>query len=114
MKKLFTVIVLTILAFLLVSAQDPCLPDGIEFTLQEQIDNFQTDYPGCTEISGDVWIVGADISNLEGLNVITSIGGTLSFLNNSILNSMSGLENLSSIEGNFEIDDNNALTSLSG
>jgi hypothetical protein len=25
-----------------------CLPDGISFTTQAQIDNFQTNYPGCT------------------------------------------------------------------
>ena len=33
-----------------------CLPEGITFTTQEQIDNFQTNYPGCTEIEGDVYI----------------------------------------------------------
>ena len=114
MKKLFTVIVLSIFAFLLVSAQDPCLPDGIEFITQEQIDNFQTNYPGCTEIEGDVWIVGDDITNLNGLNTLTSIGGTITIIANISLSSLSGLENLTHIVGNLEIDDNTALTSLSG
>ena len=42
-----------------------CLPEGIEFTTQEQIDNFQTDYPGCIEIEGDVTIIGYEISNFK-------------------------------------------------
>jgi S-formylglutathione hydrolase FrmB len=52
-----------------------CLPQGITFTNQAQIDNFQTNYPGCTEIEGDVTIAGDDITNLNGLSVLTSIGG---------------------------------------
>ena len=34
------------------------LPDGIVFSTQDQIDNFQTNYPGCTRIDGDVLIQG--------------------------------------------------------
>ena len=33
-----------------------CLPDGITFTSQLQIDNFNTNYAGCTEILGNVMI----------------------------------------------------------
>ena len=52
----------------------PCLPEGIIFTTQEQIDNFQTNHPNCTEIEGGIQITGNDITNLDGLNVITAIG----------------------------------------
>jgi len=52
----------------------PCLPEGITFSTQEQIDSFQSDYPNCTEIEGGVVIEGIDITNLDGLEVITSIG----------------------------------------
>jgi hypothetical protein len=48
-----------------------CLPEGINFTTQAQIDNFQTNYPGCTEIEGDVLILGSNITNLTGLSVLT-------------------------------------------
>ena len=51
----------------------PCLPEGITFTTQEEIDNFQSNYPGCNEIEGDVEINGDDITNLNGLNVLTSM-----------------------------------------
>lgn len=36
----------------------PCLPDGITFPTQSQIDSFPVYYPGCTEIQGDVEIGG--------------------------------------------------------
>ena len=74
-----------------------CLPEGITFTTQQQIDNFQLDYPGCTEIEGDVQIgeyPNTDIENLNGLNVLTSIGGDLYFTHNHNLTSLTGLENL--------------------
>ena len=31
----------------------PCLPEGITFTTQAQIDSFQTNYPVCSEIEGE-------------------------------------------------------------
>jgi hypothetical protein len=94
-----------------------CLPEGITFTTQEQIDNFQTNYPGCTEIEGEVSIgnyMGTDISNLNGLNVLTSIGGDLGIVNNDFLVSMNGLENLTSIGGHFWVQGNNNLIGFSG
>jgi hypothetical protein len=102
-----------------------CLPEGITFTTQEQIDNFQTNYPGCTEIEGDVTISGYNIANLNGLNVLTSIGGTLTigvngWMNNN-LTSLTGLENLNFIGEDLLIGGtglglpgNPNLTSLTG
>jgi hypothetical protein len=47
------------LAFIIQAALfSQCLPEGITFTTQEQIDNFQTNYPGYTEIEGDVNLCG--------------------------------------------------------
>lgn len=91
-----------------------CLFEGITFNTQEQIDNFQTDYPGCTEIEGDVWVEGDSITNLNGLSVLTSIGGYLYIAYNHELNSLSGLDNVTSIGGYLRIEYNGALTSLTG
>jgi UDP-3-O-[3-hydroxymyristoyl] glucosamine N-acyltransferase len=114
MKKSILLIVI-ILSQTSIYAQG-CLPEGIEFTEQEQIDNFQANYPGCTEIEGDV-IIGnpeySGIANLDGLNVITSVG-SLSISQNYYLSSLEGLNNLTTIENYFEISQNNSLTSLSG
>jgi len=79
-----------------------CLPQGIQFSSQEEIDNFQTNYPGCTEIEGDVHIDGESISNLSGLNVLTSIGGFLAIINTNLPN-LEGLENLIFVGGDLRI-----------
>ena len=113
---------LTLLIALLIAVQSfgfsqGCLPDGIAFTTQAEIDSFQTNYPNCTEIEGDVYIgyyYGTDISNLNGLHILTSIGGNLNIINNDALSSLSGLENLTSIGGNLVVRRNAALASLTG
>lgn len=89
-----------------------CLPEGITFTTQEQIDSFQTNYQGCTEIEGDVTINGEDITSLIGLNVITAIEGKLEIVYNDLLNSLSGLDNLFSVGAGISIEGNSGLTSL--
>nr|NQU90819.1 T9SS type A sorting domain-containing protein [Bacteroidota bacterium] len=93
---------------IIVDDQSSCLPEGITFTSQEEIDNFQTNHPGCTEIEGDVSISGfsffySNITNLDGLDVITSIGGTLSIWKNGLLTDLGGLENLTTIGNNLNI-----------
>lgn len=77
-----------------------CLPDGIEFTTQQEIDNFAANYPGCTEILGTVLIDGDysyDITSLAGLNQITSIEGGLGIFTTSALVDLTGLNNLTHI-----------------
>ena len=80
-----------------VSSQ-PCLPEGIMFTTQAQIDNFQTNYPDCSVIEGWVTIFdghsGDNITNLTGLNVLTSIGGDFIIEANDSLNNLTGLGGL--------------------
>ena len=94
--------ILTLSALLFASVYlfgQPCLPEGIEFTTQEQIDNFQVNYPGCNEIEGDVSISGHDITDLNGLSSLEKILGTLRIEGNDTLQSLEGLGNLSVIEG---------------
>ncbi len=79
MKKLTLITVITI-NYLLITINlfsQPCLPEGITFTTQAQIDNFQVNNPNCTEIEGDVLIEGNDITNLDGLDVIIAVSGNL-------------------------------------
>lgn len=115
-----------LIIFILIFSQitglsQPCLPDGIEFNTQAEIDNFQTNYPNCTEIEGDVVIKGywEDLTNLNGLSVLTFIGGSLEigFLHtwsNPSLTSLSGLENVTFIGGDLRFFRNPALTNLTG
>jgi hypothetical protein len=96
MKK-FSFIIALLLALISPGFSQGCLPDGILFSSQAAIDNFQTNYPDCTEIQGNVAIDGEDITNLNGLNGIISIGGQLRIENNPLLIDLTGLENLTSI-----------------
>jgi len=116
MKKL-TLVVLSIIIVPLIVISQPCLPEGITFETQAQIDSFQINHPNCTEIEGNVYIGvwgGTDITNLNGLNVLTSIGGSVEIKGNDFLSSLSGLDNLTSIGGDVIIEYNDTLTTLTG
>ena len=90
----------------------PCLPDGITFTTQSQIDSFPINYPSCTDIVGDVNISGDDITNLNGLNALISIEGYLRIAYNVALTSLTGLDNLTSIGEYLSIENNDVLSSI--
>jgi hypothetical protein len=98
-----------------VTCEAPCLMEGITFSNQNQIDSFQVNYPFCTEILGNVTIIGGDnITNLNGLSILTSIGGELKFEQNYFLTSLAGLENLTTIGESLSIEYNTVLINLSG
>ncbi|MDO8640316.1 MAG: hypothetical protein Q7R33_02130, partial [Nitrosarchaeum sp.] len=105
-KTIFLIIFAFINNFLLLS--QTCLPEGILFTSQNEIDNFQINYPNCTEIEGSVSISGNNINNLNGLSVLTNIGGDLKISSNDSITSFYGLNNLNSVTGDLK------LTLLSG
>lgn len=113
MKKLSIFTLILLFCYVTVYSQS-CLPDGIEFTTQSQIDSFQILHPNCTEIEGDVLINGKDITNLNGLTVLTSFGGGLDIFGNESLISLAGLENATSIVGYLSIWANDTLASLTG
>ncbi|KAF0202569.1 MAG: hypothetical protein FD170_1743 [Bacteroidetes bacterium] len=113
MKKLtflFTLIVL----FSASGFSQGCLPEGVVFSLQDDIDNFQTDFPGCTEIEGNVFITGGNITDLSGLNVLESIGGELNIAYCDSLISLNGLNNITAIGGNVDLSTNPRLKDLIG
>lgn len=102
MKYSFLMFVI-VLAFNILANSQSCLPQGIAFTNQVQIDSFQVNYPGCTEIEGDVWIKYSDITKLEGLNVITKISGNLNIDSTTQLSNFEGLNSLTLIGGSLNI-----------
>jgi hypothetical protein len=70
-------------------------------------------YPNCHEIYGNVYILGNDITNLNGLNNLISIGGGLSISNTSLTN-LTGLEGIISVGSSLFVGSNWLLTSLTG
>ncbi|MCC7244209.1 MAG: leucine-rich repeat protein, partial [Saprospiraceae bacterium] len=83
----------------LISNAQNCLPDGIGFYSQSDINNFAANYPGCTHIEGNVYISSNNITNLNGLSQLQSIGGNLDISWAPNLTSLQGLSNVTSING---------------
>ena len=89
-----------------------CLPQGITFSSQADIDNFQNFYPGCTEIEGTVMVHGEDVTDLTPLSVLIAIGGSFGIQFNPQLTDLSGLENLTYIGGDLLMSFNTLLVSM--
>jgi len=111
-KTIFILLLGLILSF--TGSTQPCLPNGITFTTQSQIDSFQINYPNCTEIGGFVKISGSDIFNLNGLSALTSIEEYLDIIECIDLATLTGLNNVNYIGESLSIVKNDALISLTG
>ena len=112
MKKILSLFLFLTTSYSLIS--QTCLQNGITFNSQSEIDNFIIDYPNCTEILGDVNFYDLNITNLNGLSNIVSIGGRLSIEDCDNLTQLSGLDNLTHIGGVFVLEHNNSLSQLTG
>ena len=91
-----------------------CTLDTIILTTQAQIDNFNTNYPGCTNPKY-LFINGAGaspaITNLAGLSSITQIINKLKISNTSITN-LAALSNLTQIGDTLQLEHNALLTNI--
>lgn len=90
-----------------------CLPDGLLISSQSEIDQFQTNYSGCTKIIGDLTVFGANIINLNGLSSIQTIGGNLT-VDATNCTSLQGLQNLVQVGGNVYFPNNPEISNLTG
>ena len=107
----YIISILTVLTLSISISQAQC--PSQYFNSQSDIDNFPINFPQCTDIEGNVSISGDDITNLNGLSIITSISGNLTIDNNPSLSSLEGLYNLTSIGASLSIHDNELLTEIS-
>ena len=116
-RTMKTLVICILLIFPWVALTQPC-PDSLFISRQGQIDSFPINYPNCTAIEGNVEIIDnwddIDIRNLDGLNTITQIGGSLEIRQCGLLDSLSGLNNLTAIGGDLIIFNNNDINNLSG
>ena len=99
---------------IIVGEVEGCAPEEVVFSSQEEIDNFQSNYPGCTVMAGDITISGNNITNFNGLCVLTKIGGSLRIVDNAALTYLTGLENLESIGCNLTISGNASFINIQG
>src|SRR5690606_5725923 len=91
-----------------------CPPGDVILTSQTEVDAFATNYPNCTEVSGNLTIQGANITDLTPLSNLTSVGEYLFIYSNSNLTNLDGLSNLTSVGGYLLIGSNSNLTNLDG
>ncbi|MFN6379601.1 MAG: T9SS type A sorting domain-containing protein [Flavobacteriales bacterium] len=71
MKKLFTLFILCLLAFV---SQAQTYVGDITLSTQEEVDNFSTNYPGITYVEGNLIVTSVElggITDLSGLNQLT-------------------------------------------
>jgi len=100
MKKRSVLFVLLVAVPLWVTARNSAspadCPEDITLSTQAEVDAFAATYD-CTELTGMLTISGDDITNLQGLSAITSIG-TLHISGNAALTNLDGLSNLTTVE----------------
>lgn len=99
-----------------------CLPQGVVFTTQSQLDQFKFDNPSCKIVEGDL-VVGSysvligknkDIINLSPLNNIEEVKGNLIISSIENLIDLSALSNLKKVGKDIIIQGNSKITSLKG
>ena len=109
---MFRLFILLFLSTYLTYSQ--CPSGNIQFSTQQEIDDFPINYPNCNIISGNLNISGDDIFNLNGLSQLTEITGYFSISDTSITD-FNSLTNLTRIGGNLSISintENNAIYDL--
>jgi len=91
-----------------------CLPGGITFVSQAEVDNFPASNPGCRLIEGNVFVLSSSVQNLNGLSQIEHIGGDLLISDNAQLANLNGLSKLKTVGGDCRVQSNPLLTNLDG
>ncbi|NIJ55455.1 T9SS type A sorting domain-containing protein [Dyadobacter arcticus] len=91
-----------------------CPTADLTLSNQFNVNNFATNYPGCSHLTQSLYIDFGDIADLSPLSGIRRIDGNLSlgYLNN--LTNLNGLHNLISVGGQFDVIGMNQLVNLTG
>ena len=78
-----------------VQAQCPsAFPGEIWLSYQEDVDNFSTNYPGCTVLAYNINISGSNIANLNGLSHIDKVYKEITIEGCPNLTNVNGLEDI--------------------
>lgn len=95
------------------SASD-CVPADISLLTQQSVNNFQQDHGSCDVVTGNLSIVGNDISNLDSLSLLTAVDGNLFISDSPQLASVAGLKTLSKVGKDLTLQANNSLDNFDG
>jgi hypothetical protein len=92
-----------------------CSPDDITLSSQSDVDNFQADHgPGCDTVVGELLITLGEMTNLDGLSGLTTVGRNLRIELVSDLTDLSGLSELTTVGHDLRIELTSALTNVNG
>lgn len=93
-----------------------CLKDGRTYNGDYYIKYIQDvkNLEGYSVINGDLIISESSVSNLNGLECLTRIEGTLNIIKNEELINVDAFKNLTSIGGTLKLEGNSILTNLKG
>ena len=117
MHRIITILLSGVGSLSIAHAQN-CLPQGIAFNLQSEVNAFPINHPGCTQIDGFLKIgpsndgFAGGITDLTPLSQITSVGGYLLVEFTLGLESLDGLDNLASVGGYVRLDENDNLADI--
>lgn len=117
MRNRNTLTLFTILLSLILSAPalaQNCMPAEISLAAQQSVDDFQQNHGPCDTVTGDLSIVGNDISNLDGLSGLSAVEGNLFISDSPLLASITGLNLLSTVGKDLTLQANNALETFDG
>ena len=122
--RFLPIIFLPLFLFSGISLFSQCPSGGVEIFSQQSVTDFQTAYPNCTTISGNLVIndssdvvnggYTADITSLQGLSKLETITGGLTIRSCSQLPSLVGLDNITSIGTDLFVIENDRLKNFSG
>ena len=90
-------------------------PDNLFISSEEQLTQWVMDYPNCKVLSGNLTLEGYGtdrLQNLDALQQIKSIKGSLFIGNNLALNNLDGLSEIETVVGNVTISNNPSLKEL--
>jgi hypothetical protein len=94
------------------TANPVCTQEDYVLLTQAEVDAFPQD---CVSVAGSIDIVSsADITNVDTLSNVTSVGGYLKIKYNDALINLDGLSGLASVGGYLKIKNNNVLTNCQG
>ena len=84
----------------------------IKLEAQSDVDNFNINYPSCTEIDGNILITGADITDISPLSQIEKVVGDFEIINCQNLLTISDTD--LNVQGSIRIVDNESLNDING
>jgi hypothetical protein len=102
-----------------VSAQSICDCFGTDpreciIQISSQTDLNDLALANCTSIYGSLTIASSNLTDLDGLESLEGISGTLTIRNNLALTNLNGLQNLTLVGWNLKIIENPVLASIAG